>query len=486
MLRKRIVWAALVIVLALAGGGYAYYSQVYLPAQVPEETLMTAQVTRGDLLISVSGSGAVSPASQRLLGFGTAGYVDEVLVQVGDRVQEGDVLARLETDDLELSAAKAEVYLRKARLNLVEASETATEAQLTDARGALRDAQNNLAIAQLNYDSVQNSSLVAAVRARQIEFQWAVDRYWELEESGASQSRLEDAWDDRAIAEYRFNRAVEEWEMEQLEVANRLDQARNRVVQAEESLELMQERPAADAVKRAELNVERAELALEKAREDLEAAVLRAPFSGTVVDVAAIPGQRVGTEGILNLVSLARPQMVFWVQESDVAGVAVGNRAQIEFEGLPDDLFTGTVTRVHPALVSVDGALAVQAWASIDVLSEEVPLLGDMNADVEVISAEARDVVLAPIQALREIGDAQYAVFVVGVDGELAMRPVEIGLKDLVNAEIVSGLEAGEVVSLGAQPSASTEPSEGEGPAVPGLPGGIPGGGMFGGGGGKR
>jgi multidrug efflux pump subunit AcrA (membrane-fusion protein) len=71
-----------------------------------------------------------------------------------------------------------------------------------------------------------------------------------------------------------------------------------------------------------------------------------------------------------------------------------------------------------------------------------------MNVDIEVISAEARDVVLAPIQALREIGDGQYAVFVVQPDGELAMRPVEVGLRDAVNVEILSGLELGETVKI--------------------------------------
>ena len=101
-----------------------------------------------------------------------------------------------------------------------------------------------------------------------------------------------------------------------------------------------------------------------------------------------------------------------------------------------------------------------------------------MNADIKVISAEARDVVLAPVQALRPIGEGdQYAVFVVGADGELAMRPVKVGLQDAVNAEIVSGLEAGEVISLGQSSAATGEPPSGD-EEMPGAPGGMmPGGG---------
>jgi macrolide-specific efflux system membrane fusion protein len=165
-----------------------------------------------------------------------------------------------------------------------------------------------------------------------------------------------------------------------------------------------------------------------------------------------------------------------------MTGVAVGNRVEIEFEGLPDQVFDGEVVRIDPALVTVDNTLAVQAWASVDLSSQDVTLLGDMNADVEVISAESRDVVLAPIQALREIADGQYAVFVVDANGELAMRPVEVGLQDAVNAEIVSGLDAGEMVSLGER-SASSGTSEAEDLEMPG-PGMMPGGGLFGSGGG--
>jgi HlyD family secretion protein len=144
-------------------------------------------------------------------------------------------------------------------------------------------------------------------------------------------------------------------------------------------------------------------------------------------------------------------------------GVAAGNRVEIIFEALPDDTFTGEVIGVDPALVTVDGTLAVQAWASVDTASHPATLLGGMNADIEIISAEARDTLLVPILALRELGPDQYAVFVVQPDGDLVLRPVEVGLQDFVNAEILSGLEVGEVVSTGVEEETETSvPSEQE------------------------
>ncbi len=465
MFRKKSFWISLIVVLALAGGGgYAYYTYVYLPGQEPvEPVIATAQVSRGDLVVSVSGSGTLSPASEVDLGFETGGYLDKVLVEVGDRVQEGDVLARLETDDLELAVAKADIKAREAQLDLADATEEATDAELAGARAAMQSAQTLLAVARYTYDTAQNSDLDAAVRARLIEFQWSVDQYYTLENgNNVSQDHLEEAWSDWASTEYDLNKALRQAEMEELDVWNQVDQAQNRVYQAQESLELLQSGPTTDTIVRAELKADQAALALDDAHDALESTELCAPFAGTVVDVTAIPGEDVGTGSIVTLADLEEPVLQFWVEESDMSGVAVGNRVEIIFEALPDDTFTGEVIRVDPALVTVGNTLALQAWASVDLASHPANLLGGMNAEIEVISAESRDTLLVPLQALRELSSGQYAVFVVQPDGEMVLRLVEVGLQDFVNAEIVSGLEMGEIVSTGVEESVETEVPEQE------------------------
>ena len=362
MWRKKGFWIGLIILLALAGGGgYAYYNYVYLPGQeVVEETITTAQVRQGDLVVSVSGSGALSPASEIDLGFETEGYLDQVLVEIGDQVEEDDVLARLETDDLELAVAEADIKAREAQLDLADATEEATDAELAGAKAAVQSAQTLLAVTRYTYDTAQNSDLDAAVRARLIEFQWSVDQYCMLENgNNVSQDRLEEAWSDWASTEYDLNKALRQAEMEQLDAWNQVDQAQNRVYQAQENLELLQSGPTTDTIMRAELKAGQAALALDYARDDLEAAQLRAPLAGAVVGVTAIPGERVDAAAIITLADLEEPLLQFWVEESDMSGVAVGNRVEIIFEALPDDTFTGEVIRVDPALVTVGGTFAI-------------------------------------------------------------------------------------------------------------------------------
>jgi multidrug efflux pump subunit AcrA (membrane-fusion protein) len=71
-----------------------------------------------------------------------------------------------------------------------------------------------------------------------------------------------------------------------------------------------------------------------------------------------------------------------------------------------------------------------------------------LNASVDIIGGRTENAVLVPVEALREPGLDEYAVFVVE-NGEPTLRIVQVGLIDFVSAEIISGLEAGEVVTTG-------------------------------------
>jgi multidrug efflux pump subunit AcrA (membrane-fusion protein) len=126
------------------------------------------------------------------------------------------------------------------------------------------------------------------------------------------------------------------------------------------------------------------------------------------------------------------------------------------FEAFGDRYFTGKVLRVEPALVTESNTQALQVYASVDTPSEPAAFLSGMSVEVTVISQEARNAALVPLEALRELTTGEYSVFVVNDDGTLELRSVQVGLKDLVNAEITSGLKVGEVVSVGTQTATQT------------------------------
>jgi HlyD family secretion protein len=462
-MKKRRIWIVLVAALLLAaGGGYFAYTRYFALAEEPEETtLETATVEQGDILITADGSGELVPSAEMEMAFRTGGVVDEVFVQVGDLVQEGDLLAQLKTDDLERALAEAEFDLQLAQLDLAEVREGPDEAGLEDARAALRNAQVNLTQAQAAYNKTFDSNLDALIDVRKTDYDWWVGYYQKqkakYEAGDLSQDDHDWAMTAMIAAEGQWQKAINEAAIEEIQARNRMVQAQNTVYQREQDLEELENSPTTEDLVRAEVAVDRALVARQRAVDDLEAAKLYAPFDAIVMDIAVDTGdqvdtgsQEVGTNAtILTLATLQEPLVRFWVEESDYGSVAVGNLVNIIFEAFPDDTFTGAVIQVDPVLVTVDGTTAVQAWASIEVDPEATSLFSGMTVDVEVIAAESRSTLLVPAQALRELSSGQYAVFVINANGEPEMRTVEVGLADFANVEILSGLELGEIVSLG-------------------------------------
>ena len=455
-MKKRSVWIIAILAALLAsGGGYIAYTRTHgVQAQEPPEpTIETATVTQGDILIKASGSGELIPASELDLSFRTSGVLDEVLVETGDRVEDGDVLAPPETDDLERAVAEADVELQIAQLELADVREGPTEAELPDAEARVRDAQTQLSLAYDVYQDATDDTSDDAVESAKVMYDWWVGYYQsqkaKYEEGKLSQMKHDYAMAAMIEATETWERAKNEAEIDEVQAWKSVEQAQNAVFQAEEDLELLQSEPLTDTLTEAELAVDGANLALEEARLDLEAAELYAPFNGTVMSVPATVGDRVSINTtILTIADLQEPLLQFWLEEPDMGRVAVGNQVNVTFEALPDTTFTGKVVRVDAVLVSVSGTTAVQAHASLQLDEQDVTLLSGMTADVEVISAETRDAVVVPVEALKKTEEGGYTVTVVRSNGEMEDRQVELGIKDAVNAEILSGLELGETVRI--------------------------------------
>jgi HlyD family secretion protein len=458
-MRKPRAWISVIVALLLAaGGGYVAYTRFFSPSSLaeepPEPTLETATVTQGDILITVDGSGELVPATEQELTFRTNGVLSEILVEVGDRVQEDEILARLETDKLERAVAEAEVELELAQIELADVRKGPSEAELADAQAALRDAQVNLSLAYEAYRKASDSNLDAVVDTAKADFDWWVGYYQsqkaKYEKGNLSQANHDWAMNAMISAEGRWQQAINDARAEQTQANNRIAQAQNTVYQAEEKLELLESEPLTDTLMRAELAVDQALLALEQKRADLEAVQLYAPFGGIVMDVSATVDEQVGENtSILSLADFHEPLVRFWVEESDLGNVAVGKPVSIVFEAFPDDTFTGEILRLDPVLVTVDGTSAVQTWASVDLGDRDTQLLSGMTADVEVIAAESRGTLLLPVEALQKTATDQYAVLVVKPDGELETQTVVVGLMDPISVEILDGLELGDVVSIG-------------------------------------
>jgi multidrug efflux pump subunit AcrA (membrane-fusion protein) len=490
------------IALALAAAGFYFYKNQPSSAQAPEEpALQTATVRRGDLVISATGAGTVISAADASLGFTNGGLLVELPVQVGSKVHAGDVLARVDDTDAASAVEQAQLSLDQAQLQVDQLKEAPTPAELASAQAALASAQatlqsrqkpgsnpeiaaarQSLASAQAKLDELlagpSNEDMTTAqanLKLAEIDVQTAQTDYdkvsWRpeigtlpqsaalqtatlaYEKAKAAYNAATEGASDSEIASARASVAQAQSSLNSLlngSTAEEIAAAQASVDQAQAQLADLTDGASQIDLKLAQIAVRQAELSLTTAQEQLAETILTAPFTGTVMSIDANLGERVGGTSFIGLANIDKPWVEVYLDETDLDKVGIDYEAEVTFDALPDQVFTGHVTQVDPELTNSNGVTAVRAVIQLDADSFSKPqtLPIGLNASVDVIGGRATQALLVPVEALREISTGSYAVFVVK-DGKPTLAMVEVGLMDLTYAEITSGLNQGDVVTTG-------------------------------------
>jgi len=521
IIRNKRIWLGTAAVVVIVLGGLAVYQLFFAPTTTDAVTtpeMQTAVARQGDLIVYASGAGSVVPASEVGVGFDESGTINEILVNVGEQVQAGQVLARLQTNKTEEEVALA---IADAELNVLTAQQTlddingsaqmdAAQALLTveEAEQALEDLQNTelrdaqalLAVAEAeeavkkaqssywgtrspadaNTIAAANAELVLARKAlndqeekyndyvnkpdndlekanaqlKLSQAQGAYDtalRYYNAVTGTGSELNLElteaelaTALAELAVAQKDYERAIDG--PTPGEVA--LGEAQLAVAIA--NYETLKDGADPTEVTLAEANLANAKAKLAVALEDQAVIDLVAPLDGTIMAIDASVGEAVGTNAVITMADLSHPLLTVYLDETDLDKVAIGYEVEVVFDSLPDMTFTGHVTEVNPSLQTISGSSTVMAQVQLDDDSFSKPqsLPVGANASVEVIGGRTENAVLVPVEAVRELGPDEYAVFVMEA-GEPKLRIVTVGIMDYTSAEIISGLNPGEIVTTG-------------------------------------
>lgn len=432
----------------LAAAGSGYYYQVLLPQSVAKaaaaKTLKTAKVQKGDIAVTAEGTASVAAVSQVGLGFQSGGQIAVLRVQVGDAVQAGQTLAKLDTGELELQLAQAEANLALAQSKWDQTKQGGTATQVAAAQAALSSASvalDNLLHPDLN-TVIMAKSDVDTAKAALAQAQAAYDKI-----GGASNPEI--GMTAQALqlqtASLAYQKAVAAYNSKVIPTDAQVKAAQAQIQQAQDGLARLS--PTDDDLAQAQANVDAARAARDLAKQRLAEATLVAPFDGTVSEVKAAAGQVVGTAPILTLMDVSKPWVQVALDETDAAQVARGYPVEVTLDAAPDQTFEGKIVEVDPTVVLVNGVSTLYATAQ---LTNPAPFLKvGMSGSAKITAASAKQVLTVPAEALRQLGTSQYAVFVVDDKQQLTLRPVEIGLKGTSFVEIKSGLQLGETVSTG-------------------------------------
>jgi HlyD family secretion protein len=207
-----------------------------------------------------------------------------------------------------------------------------------------------------------------------------------------------------------------------------------------------------------------------------------APFAGRVSAVSVQAGEQVPAGGtVVTLIDAQAMQVDVSVDETDVPSLKVGQNAQITFDAMPGQTFSGQVLAITPQATVTQGVATYPVAVSIDPRGQVLP--AGLSASVRVITAQRPNVLVVPNRAVQAQGGAR-VVTVLLPDGTTQARRVQVGLVDDQQTEIVAGLNAGDRVVLpGARTTGTSTSAAGQTarPAGPGFGVGIPGAGFGGG-----
>jgi macrolide-specific efflux system membrane fusion protein len=194
--------------------------------------------------------------------------------------------------------------------------------------------------------------------------------------------------------------------------------------------------------------------------------LVRSPISGTVVSMAARTGQMLAAAQaaapLLRIADLSEMTVAARVAENDVTRLRPGMAASFTTPGYPGKHWSGKLRQVIPIPADGTGEQGKQAFYTVlfEVMNPDHELMSGMSTQVQFVVAQARDALLLPANGLGpQDEDGQYNVNVLDAAQHVGARKVKIGLRNVQQVQILSGLAAGDKVLVGPVPNVLAAPA---------------------------
>ena len=446
--RSKFRWLWITLALAiLSVGGFAEYRIYFGGSNTPEavavlEKMPVEYTIEADGLIESDGKVEVyAPSSLR---------ISQVRVREGDAVAEGDTLAILDTETLELEIRRAELNIRSAEANM-SSEQTALANSVTSARNTLSSADITLQAAQREYDALlEREGNETAVTVAAINLETASRTY----ENNLLLFELGD------VSREALNQTAEMLEKAQTAYDDAVRSARESIDRARESYDAAQvrQRTATDALNDAVAkNTDPAAVALELQRVAYSEKLLRlrdaaitTSMSGTVTMVNAKEGAH--ASGLMFVIENDSELIVsVRVEETDIAEISVGTPCRIRPAGREFAL-NGIVTHMPPAAErDATGAFSAvigdDAYFMVEAAIDE-PQSGvfiGMNAKVTFV-IESRESCFAVQNGLLYRDGERSWIVTRDEDGEFTEITVRTGIEtrrvtEIISDELYEGIE---------------------------------------------
>lgn len=459
-----------------------------------------AKATRADIVKRFEAVGSLEATLSVDVTPKVAGPIKYLQLREGDRVTQGEVIARIDPREVQATVRSREATLAGARARLAEAraaqeanntgltSEVARQTaalatvraqgqqalanattQVATARAAVADIQGRVAAAEAEIRA--SDAAIETAQANLANARTRQARQEALYKEGATSKELLD--DARTATEVAEGALKEARERRASAVSTR-DTARAQLKTSAAQLREAETYVRAGGVA-SRANVRQAQAALEAARANtgreqayssnlaaLSAAVtaaqaelraaqaqlgdttLRAPLDGLVTRRYLDPGSLASPSApVVALASIRRLWATVPVPEEVSRRIVVGQTASVALDAFPGKNFTGRVARIEPA--ADPGSRQFIVRVALD--NQNGRLRPGSFARVTVVTQRENNVVTLPLEAVKKDGDTS-TVTLVGPDETAQTRQVQTGLSDAKRITIEGGLQEGEAAVI--------------------------------------
>lgn len=450
-LTRRNIAIGLIVILVL---GFLGLRALRANRSAGDGGFQTVTVERGDLTAIVGATGTVRANQYALLTWETSGTVEDVSVEIGDEVLEGQVLAILEQSSLpsQILLAQTDLFAAERALeDLLESDQAQAAAQLAlaQAQDALRQAEYTWTVRQegnrASGETLQIAQANLVLAERKVE--QAEDAYNRV--SGRPEDDPQRAYALAQLAQARQERdsilRQLNWytghptDIQQALLDAEVAIAQAQVGDAQREWERLSDGPDPAEVAAAEARVAAAQASLEAAR-------ISAPFAGTITSIEMHAGDLISPGspaiGLANLGSLL---IDVSVSEVDINRISVGQEASLVFDAMPELTYTGQVTQV--SLVGVIEQGVVNFNITLELVDADELVRPGMTAAVNLVVSEIEDVLLVPNRAVR-LREGERVVYVLR-GGQPVPVTVRLGSSSELYSQVLDGdLEEGDQILL--------------------------------------
>ena len=400
-------WFVLLLLLLIAGGAYYFFfinSGGLKGSQAVSYT--TQAVDRADLNVSIMATGNLEPLNDVDIGTELSGTVAAVMVEANDQVKKGQILAKLNTDQLEDTITKAKAALASAESGVAQAKAKIlqADADIKQSRASIQKSQSSILQSQASQD--QAIAQVMQARSTENEARANYNRLNQLyQKSGGkipSRSDLEasKATFDRAQAAHASAKASAQSAVASISSA-KADLASTRAGDSSVSAAKLS---AQAALKSAESDVIQAQATLRSAQTNLSKAIITSPIDGVVLARSIETGQTVASSlSAPTLFTIAedllKMELQVSVDEADVGQVKAGLPATFTVDAWPGRKYKGNTTRVSLSADTSESVISYLTLLSVD--NKDLSLRLGMTATANIETQSRSNALRVPNTALR-------------------------------------------------------------------------------------